>query len=261
MHWLRPTRSTAALAVALVALFCAMGGPAAAVTGGNFILGKTNTADHQTALTSNAPGSPALGLQNTATTTGSVPLKLTTSPGIAPFQTNSATKVNHLNADLLDGLDSTAYQKLVTGTCSGASAISAIHGNGTVDCAGPSKLLEGTVDDGPLPLTNVQSFTVPAESILLVTFTATGFRNAVDGPGMVGSALWLCKSAPCGPATATDGTVAQIFANQTGVHIGSAATAEMELLPGDYTIGLSPDAQTQTDANDRFSWSVVSFPL
>ena len=38
MRWLRPSRGTAALAVAPVALFCAMGGPAAAVTGGDFIL-------------------------------------------------------------------------------------------------------------------------------------------------------------------------------------------------------------------------------
>jgi hypothetical protein len=233
MRWLRPSRGTAALGVATV-LFCAMGGPAAAMTGGNFILGHSNTAANQTTLTSSGAGTPALSLTNTGTSAGSLPLKLSGSTALPPFSTNSSTKVAHLNADELDGLDSTAFQ---------------------------TKLLEGSNDDGPLPLTAVQTFTIPKDTILLVTFNATGFRSSADGPGMVGSALWLCKSAPCGPGTAVDGTVAQIFANQTDTHIGSSAAAEMELLKGTYTIGLSPDAQTQTDANDRFSWTIVEFPL
>jgi hypothetical protein len=37
--------------------------------------------------------------------------------GVTPFKVSSATKVANLNADQLDGLDSAALQKRVTGTC------------------------------------------------------------------------------------------------------------------------------------------------
>jgi hypothetical protein len=97
-----------ALLVSLVALFVSLGGTAWAATGGNFILGQGNNATTQTGLTANFAGK-TLQLTNTSTATGATPLGLTPGAGRPPFQTPSTTKVANLNADKLDGYDSTAF--------------------------------------------------------------------------------------------------------------------------------------------------------
>lgn len=93
--------------VAYVALFVALGGSAYAATGGNFILGQANTASSTTSLTRTGANS-AKGLQvtNTSTGAGATALGLSVATGHPPFTTNSGTKVTNLNADRLDGLDS-----------------------------------------------------------------------------------------------------------------------------------------------------------
>ena len=48
---------------------------------------------------------------------------------------NSSTKVTNLNADLLDGSDSSAFQKSITGQCANRTAIAAVNADGTVSCA------------------------------------------------------------------------------------------------------------------------------
>src|SRR5438874_2040424 len=55
---------------------------------------------------STSAGAP-LALVNKSTATGSTALKLTVKSGKAPFTVNSGTKVTNLNADRLDGIDST----------------------------------------------------------------------------------------------------------------------------------------------------------
>lgn len=136
--------------VAYLALFMAMSGTAVAATGGSFLLGKANTADRTSTLTSSAgsalslrapTGSPPLQVNRTVkvsnlnadlldgidssglarlgrTNTGArttlanpdgTPLRLTAKAGSAPLQVGSAVKVANLNADLLDGKDSTAF--------------------------------------------------------------------------------------------------------------------------------------------------------
>jgi hypothetical protein len=59
---------------------------------------------------------------------------LNVASGHAPFTVNSAVKVANLNADMLDGLDSNALQRRVSGTCSSGQAIQAIGATGTVTC-------------------------------------------------------------------------------------------------------------------------------
>jgi hypothetical protein len=66
--WRRPSP---ALVVASVALFVALGGVAFAATGGNFILGTSNTADQQTSLVSTVGGNSALRVENAATASAS----------------------------------------------------------------------------------------------------------------------------------------------------------------------------------------------
>lgn len=129
-----------ATVIALVALFVALGGVGVAATGGNLILGQPNSADKTTALNvstlpggtacpapcqalqvtdssvaSNAgglgvlgksPSTPATTIKNTG---GATALDLLVNSGKPPLAVNSSAKVASLNADLLDGKDSTAF--------------------------------------------------------------------------------------------------------------------------------------------------------
>jgi len=76
------------------------GGSAVAATGGKFILGYSNSAT-KTSTLSNAYGTP---------------LALTAKSGSAPLKVNSGTKVTYLNADRVDGLDSSAFARTSGGT-------------------------------------------------------------------------------------------------------------------------------------------------
>jgi hypothetical protein len=102
-------RLTYANVVATLALFLVLsGGAAIAATGGNFILGKANTASSQTSLSAPITGK-SLQVTNTSTGAGATALGLNTASGHPPFAVNSGTKVAKLNADMLDGSDSTAF--------------------------------------------------------------------------------------------------------------------------------------------------------
>jgi hypothetical protein len=97
------------MAVACLSLFVALSGVTYAATGGNFILGRANNATSQTALTSNNAGK-ALNLTQQSSGTGATALGLNVPSGKTPFTVNSGTKVANLNADKLDGLDSSALR-------------------------------------------------------------------------------------------------------------------------------------------------------
>jgi hypothetical protein len=86
-----------------LALSIALGGTGAyAATGGNLILGKANTASSVTKLTSTSAGGA---------------LALSAPAGVAPLSVSgNTTKIPSLNADLLDGLDSTQLKTTVTVT-------------------------------------------------------------------------------------------------------------------------------------------------
>jgi hypothetical protein len=92
-----------------LALFITLGGVGYAATGGNFILGQANTATTPSSLSAPIAGGKALQLTNTSATGGSTALGLTVGAGKAPFTVNSSGKVTNLNADRLDGIDSTEF--------------------------------------------------------------------------------------------------------------------------------------------------------
>lgn len=73
-------------------------GTAYAATGGTFRLGQANTAGRATTLT--APNSSALVLRSKA--------------GLPPLRVNRTAKVPNLNADLVDGVNSTSLARVVT---------------------------------------------------------------------------------------------------------------------------------------------------
>jgi hypothetical protein len=93
-----------------LALFISLGGVGYGATGGTFILGHPNSATSQTGLTSNNAGK-ALQITQQSTGVGATALGLSVPTGKAPFTVNSGTKVANLNADKLDGLNSTVIQR------------------------------------------------------------------------------------------------------------------------------------------------------
>ena len=96
------------MVVAVLALFLA-GGAGYAATGGSFILGQANTATSPSSLTASI-NDRALKLTNMNTGTGASALGLNVAPGHAPFLVGSSSgKVLNLNADKLDGLDSSNF--------------------------------------------------------------------------------------------------------------------------------------------------------
>src|SRR5215212_3341509 len=95
-------RPSLSLVISLIALFVALGGAGYAATGGTFILGRANSATSQSGLASNNAGK-ALNVTQKSTGTGATALGLNVPAGKPPFTVNSATRVNHLNADRVDG--------------------------------------------------------------------------------------------------------------------------------------------------------------
>jgi FlaG/FlaF family flagellin (archaellin) len=103
------TKLTYANVVATLCIVLVLsGGTAVAVTGGNFLLGKANSASSKTSLS--APiANKALQITNSSADAGATALGLTTANGHPPFVVNSEAKVKYLNADKLDGRDSGAF--------------------------------------------------------------------------------------------------------------------------------------------------------
>jgi len=93
------------LAVSLGAFVVAASKAAFSATGGNFILGQINNAANQSGIVSPVAGKMLL-LNNTSTAATATALGLTVKPGQPPMVVNSTGKVQNLNADELDGYDS-----------------------------------------------------------------------------------------------------------------------------------------------------------
>jgi hypothetical protein len=101
-------RPSAALVVASLALVVSCTGVAVAA-GGNLVLGAKNQTNKTTQLkTTAAVTGPTLKLVNPG---GGPAAQFVTQAGRAPFKVKGTTKVTGLNADLLDGLDSSAFIK------------------------------------------------------------------------------------------------------------------------------------------------------
>jgi len=82
-------------AIAASAIVVSGAGVGYAANGGSFLLGRVNDATQTTILNNSA----------------STPLKLVGPAAKAPMVVSSDAKVNRLNADLVDGLDSSAFQR------------------------------------------------------------------------------------------------------------------------------------------------------
>src|SRR5215213_11456939 len=108
----RLTRTTS-IAVSLGVVVALVGGvvsqavaaPSGTTTATAILKGVSNTATAVTTLVNSGTGA-ALSLEAKS---GNPALSLPAQTGTAPLAVNSETKVNHLNADKLDGLDSGAF--------------------------------------------------------------------------------------------------------------------------------------------------------
>jgi hypothetical protein len=106
-------RPSPSLVISCLALFVAMGSAGYAATGGNFILGNPNSATSQTSLSAGI-ANKALQVTNMNTGAGATALGLSVAGGKPPFTVNSGTKVANLNADRLDGADSSGFLRIAT---------------------------------------------------------------------------------------------------------------------------------------------------
>jgi hypothetical protein len=103
-----------ALIAAVVSAFVAAG--AAVATTQTFVLGTTDRVNAATKVTNlqangttvNPVDAPLMTLENKSTSANSTPLSLVAASGHSPLKVNTQTKVTNLNADQLDGKDSSA---------------------------------------------------------------------------------------------------------------------------------------------------------
>jgi hypothetical protein len=110
-------------------------GVADAATGGNFLLGKSNTANRTTVLTDR----------------NGTPLSLRAKAGSPPLKVNSKKLVAKLNANFLNGLSSAQLQRRIVGSCP-TTGIGVVGGGGGVGCSTPEQIV----------FTSNGTFTVPA---------------------------------------------------------------------------------------------------
>src|SRR5438128_1596778 len=96
---------SSAHAISILALLISLGGAGYSATGGNFILGKSNSANTQTRLASPLAG-PAFRVDNTSAASGATGMTIITNAARPPLTVNSSVKVANFNADKLDGIDS-----------------------------------------------------------------------------------------------------------------------------------------------------------
>jgi hypothetical protein len=210
-----------AMLVALAAFFVALGGVGVAATGGSFILGQPNTATTNTSLSAPVAGGKALQLTNNdASNAASTALGLTVASGHAPFTVSNGIKVTSLNADRVDGFDST-YFLPKTGTAANSNALgghASTYFQPTTGTAADSNKLGGQLPSYYLPASSVNRvgpINLPpppcppcTESTTLATIgqlTFTGMCGAnVNAPGGIWQSLELDISSSADHAAYAD---------------------------------------------------------
>src|SRR4051794_29601472 len=188
-------KGKAMILTVVVALTLATITPAFAANGGNFLLGRSNTASAVTSLIKSGAG-PALQLVVPA---GQPPLRVNATAG----------KATNLNADKLDGQDSSAFAQR-----SGFNAQNVIQGV------------------GPLPL---QDTYTSKGGTLLITASGSGYRSTSNtiGPGPIGMYVLVDGVHGFGPS---------LYANERNSHKAFVTTTHVfpDESAGTHTISLEP---------------------
>jgi hypothetical protein len=249
LHLARPSRPTL---LAGVALAVALGGQNAYAAATNFLLNTSNTSTAQTTLNGSAVAGRALQITNTNTAAGATALGLNVASGHPPFAVNSATKVTNLNADKLDGLDSTQLQRRVTGTCPGA-AMSAVTVTGSATCTDFPRVQALTTGDdvGSFPYANSVGVFTNGTGAMFIYFDASGFRATPNGS--IGAQLVYCDTTPCsGDNVLGVFAQAEVFSNEANSHKSMVTGYGVWVVPpGTHYLNVIPTPGTIMDFNDH----------
>jgi hypothetical protein len=178
----RATVFMVGLAVILALVF----GLASAAFGANgqaWILGQGNVATAITRL-AGPEGVQGAMLQvvNNNAGTDDTALNLSVQSGEAPMRVNSGVKVANLNADRIDDLNSSDFQRRVSGECAVGSSIRSIDENGLVSCEQDDDLsgdaaggdLTGTYPNPAIDNNAVDSDKVANGSLVLADLQGVG---------------------------------------------------------------------------------------
>ena len=162
---------------------------------------------------------------------------------------NSATKVVNLNADMLDGLDSSALQRRVA-ACGAGTAIRSVAVNGSVSCQDTrtTNILTNGGSAQALPFSfNVSTHGGP----LLIFLSGSGWRTPAQGGGYIQMDVVV------------DGytsDTARVFSNETSSHKALVAGLNLVTPPAgvhQFTVQL---VQGTADGSDEFHVSVLELP-
>ena len=244
------------MVVALVALAVAAGGTNAYAAAKNFVLNVSNTSSAQTTLNGSAVAGKALQVTNTNAASGATALGLSVAPGHAPFTVDSPAKVTDLNADLLDGLDSTQLQQRVTGTCAADSAVKGVAADGSVSCSAFPHAGITTIGNaiGPFPASDDIGHFTTTGGTLLFSFSASA--SSATAPNEIGAILIICSSTPCDVGNAV------LVADQASFYTTEAHSQRtlvsqwnyVGLQAGTYYVNVSPVAGTTMDSGSEAAW-------
>jgi hypothetical protein len=216
----------------------ALGGTNAYATVKTFMLGAANTSDAPTTLAAAAsPTWPTTGSQrllqltNTNTATGATALGLNVASGHAPFTVNSGTKVTNLNADKLDGIDSSALKTRVLFARSFFGPFTSFNG--------PNN-------------TYANSFTTHGGTVLFI-LNGSGFTNTT------GQQMALCMGIQ---DVGSQEVCADALTNESGSHKTLVEGIATETLTaGTYNFGIgSPTPAMQSDSSDYYSILILELP-
>ncbi len=159
--------------------------------GGVFNLGQTNSVSATSTLTGET-AAPQLTVKNTSTNTSATALNLSVAAGRTPLKVNSPVKVANLNADQLDGKDST-YFLAKSAKAADADKLDGIDSTGFWKATGnagtnPDTNFLGTSDDQALELKVNGKRALRLEPGALPNLIGGFSGNSID-PGVVGSVI------------------------------------------------------------------------
>jgi hypothetical protein len=233
-----------------------MGGTLALASQTGFILGSTSNApDALTAVTAKSKdghgglAGPMVQLTNKSTGSTASALGLTVGSGRPPLVVNSSTRVANLNADKLDGLDSSALQRKL-GSCSAGAAIRSVASNGAVTCQSThtSNILTTGASAQALPYSTLYT---SHGGPILVLLSGSGWRTPAQGPG------------PIEIDAVIDGysiDQAWVFTNETSSHKALITAMNFATFPaGTHQLTVQV-VQGAVDGSDEFHVSLLEFP-
>ena len=219
-------RPSPATVISVVALFFAMTGTAYAATGGDFLLGKSNTATAVTSL-SNTKGT-ALSLSSTSST--------------PPLTVSNSVQVPKLNASQLDGQSSSAFLS-ATGTAANSNELGGTSASGYMKGG-------GNTTAGTLTLTAGEGGSIVG-SPSAVALGACGNNGAdmylqfTDGTNSGATVLWWNKD-----GVGSDPNLLQEDADltppSTTPYVVVAQVNNLDGTVSTFTVNQSYDSQTQT---------------